>query len=76
MTPCLGNVPALGWAFKQISDKDDRRNLMVFLTPHTISTPEERRALTGDKRGYMDKEMEKSVLKSQPEELRRKAFED
>ena len=75
MTPCLGGVPGLGWAFKQISDKDDRRNLMVFLTPHTIETPEERRALSGDKREYMNKEIEKSILRNQPEELRRKAFE-
>ena len=74
-TPCLGGVPALGWAFKQVGDKDDKKNLMVFLTPHVIGTPEDGRALYGDKREYMDKEMEKAFRRNQPEEIRRKAFE-
>ena len=74
-TPCLGGVPGFGWAFKQVGDKDDKKNLMVFLTPHVIGTPEEGRALYGDKREYIDKEMEKALRRNQPEEIRRKAFE-
>ncbi|MBW1943643.1 MAG: type II secretion system secretin GspD [Deltaproteobacteria bacterium] len=74
-TPCLGGVPGMGWAFKQVSDQDDKRNLFVFLTPHIIATVEDRRALYGDKKDYIDKEMEKALRRSQPEELRRKAFE-
>jgi len=73
-TPCLGGFPGLGWAFKQVSDEDDKRNLLVFLTPHIIGTPEQGKALYGEKRGFIDKEMDEAIQRNQPEEIRRKAF--
>lgn len=74
MTPCLGGVPGVGWLFKQISHTNDKKNLMIFLTPHIIRSSQERRALSGGKRKYIDKEMEKSILKNQPQGLQHKAF--
>jgi len=34
--PWLGDVPILGWLFKTTSDSIQKRNLLVFLTPHII----------------------------------------
>jgi general secretion pathway protein D len=75
-TPCLGNIPALGWLFKNTSDRDDKTNLMVFLTPRVARTPEEVNTIYDQKRGYMDKEEEKALKAQEEEILRKKAFED
>jgi general secretion pathway protein D len=34
--PWLGDVPILGWLFKTTGDRIQKRNLLVFLTPHII----------------------------------------
>jgi general secretion pathway protein D len=34
--PWLGDVPILGWLFKTTGDSIQKRNLLVFLTPHII----------------------------------------
>ena len=39
--PCLGNVPIFGWAFKQTSVSKTKTNLLIFLTPHIITSPED-----------------------------------
>lgn len=38
-TPCLGDIPALGWAFKTVSEGEEKTNLYVFLTPRVIKNP-------------------------------------
>jgi general secretion pathway protein D len=44
-TPILGSIPGLGWAFKK-KDKISREvELMVFLRPKVVRTPEEAREL-------------------------------
>ncbi len=48
--PCLGGVPVLGWLFKTTSDRNEKTNLLVFLTPHIIETPEEGQGVYRDKR--------------------------
>ena len=35
-TPCLGDVPGLGWAFKSVSQGQDKTNLYIFLTPRVV----------------------------------------
>lgn len=35
--PFLGDIPFLGWLFKVKTDKGDRRELLVFITPRVIS---------------------------------------
>jgi len=74
-TPCLGGIPGLGWAFKQVNDRDAATDLMVFLTPHIIENPEEGRKLYEGKKSDINKEMEESIKLDQPEKLRKKAFE-
>ncbi len=39
--PCLGGVPLLGGLFSDKRDRDDRRNLMIFIRPKIIDTEEE-----------------------------------
>ncbi len=36
-TPLLGDIPYLGWLFKQRDNTDDRTELLVFITPKIIS---------------------------------------
>jgi type IV pilus assembly protein PilQ len=36
-TPLLGDIPYLGWLFKQRDTNDDRTELLVFITPKIIS---------------------------------------
>jgi general secretion pathway protein D len=74
-TPCLGGLPVLGWAFKNVNDQDNKTNLMVFLTPHILDNTETRRALYRDKKEYIDKEVEKSQTRNQSERIRRMAIE-
>jgi Flp pilus assembly secretin CpaC len=39
--PWLGDIPVLGWLFKTTSKDLQKRNLLVFLTPQVIRTPED-----------------------------------
>ncbi len=34
--PYLRSIPVLGWAFRNHSDKDERQELLVFITPKTV----------------------------------------
>ncbi len=54
-TPCLGNIPGLGWLFKAVSTRDDRQNLYFFLTPHIVENPQEARALYEEKKEEIDR---------------------
>jgi general secretion pathway protein D len=74
-TPCLGNIPGLGWLFKSVSDQDDKTNLMVFLTPHIVKDAQMGRELYEKKRDSMEREYERVKEEGQPEELRKKSFE-
>lgn len=39
--PCLGGIPWIGGAFSNVLNRDDKRNLMIFLRPKIIETEEE-----------------------------------
>jgi general secretion pathway protein D len=54
-TPCLGNIPGLGWLFKAVSTRDDRQNLYFFLTPHIVENPQEAKALYQEKKEELDR---------------------
>ncbi|MFO1487138.1 MAG: hypothetical protein U1F65_01550 [Verrucomicrobiota bacterium] len=34
--PLLGSIPGLGWAFRHSTDKRDRKNLIIFITPTIV----------------------------------------
>jgi general secretion pathway protein D len=74
-TPCLGGLPGLGWLFKGTSDRDEKTNLLVFLSPHIVQSPEEASKLYEEKRGGIDRSMEDAIKRQQPEKLRRMGYE-
>lgn len=48
-TPCLGDVPGLGWAFKSVSRGEDKTNLYIFLTPRVVKNPLEVKKIHDEK---------------------------
>ena len=44
--PCLGNLPGIGYLFKASNDSDDKRELLMFITPSILKAPEEPQALS------------------------------
>ncbi|MFA5903127.1 MAG: type II secretion system secretin GspD [Desulfobacula sp.] len=48
-TPCLGDVPVMGWAFKTMSKGEDKTNLYVFLTPRVVKNPLELEKIYNEK---------------------------
>jgi general secretion pathway protein D len=62
-TPLLGDIPGLGWAFKK-KDKTTREvELMVFLRPRVVRTPEEAKELMKevDKQTPLIKKFEREI---------------
>ncbi len=53
-TPCLGDIPGLGWAFKTVSEEIDKTNLYVFLTPKVIKNPLEADEIYREKKQDID----------------------
>jgi general secretion pathway protein D len=47
-TPVLGDIPGLGWAFKKKDKSSQDVELMVFLRPRVVRTPEDAKALLDD----------------------------
>ncbi len=48
--PILGDIPILGWLFKQKSIEKQKTNLLVFLTPHIVKGAEQLSRLTDTKK--------------------------
>ena len=48
--PILGDIPLLGWLFKQKSVEKEKTNLLVFLTPHIVKGAEQLARLTEAKK--------------------------
>jgi len=57
--PCVGNIPVLGWMFKTFSGTKDKTNLLVFITPHIIRSPEDMDKATAKKKQEADENLKK-----------------
>ncbi|MEE8305285.1 MAG: type II secretion system secretin GspD [Candidatus Tectomicrobia bacterium] len=70
--PCLGNLPLFGVAFRQTSERKRKTNLLIFITPHIINSPEDIRLITDHKRQQSDKteDIERQLRENQPQENR------
>ncbi len=44
--PCLGGLPFIGAAFSQTQNRDEKRNVIIFVRPHIIRSMEDYRNLT------------------------------
>ena len=78
--PLLANIPFIGEAFKNRRTVTQKTNLLVFLTPHILSTPEElvqfdrdRSQVNESKRLDQHEEQSRPVLDSEQKRLREKA---
>lgn len=59
--PCLGDIPGLGFLFRQESDSNEKTNLYVFLTPRVIQSPNESDQVTKEKRDHIEKLRESNI---------------
>jgi general secretion pathway protein D len=68
--PCLGNIPIFGWAFKQTSKSKVKTNLLIFLTPHIITTPDDVDRVTTHERQRIEQApvIEQRLREGQPQD--------
>ncbi len=52
--PLLGDIPLLGNLFKHKISNSKRSELVIFLTPHVVKTPEDLARLSGVERGNLE----------------------
>jgi len=52
--PVLGDIPILGWLFRDRSEAKTKTNLYIFLTPRVIKNPGEAASVMQEKQGQMD----------------------
>lgn len=66
--PCLGNVPLFGFAFRQTDVQSSKTNLLIFLTPHIITTHDDVERVTTHKKeqAYSPESIERKLLEGQP----------
>jgi general secretion pathway protein D len=48
--PLLGDIPLLGWFFKNKTKEDVKTNLLIFITPRVVTDPEKMKKITEEKR--------------------------
>jgi general secretion pathway protein D len=70
MVPCLGNLPILGWLFKSRKETDLKANLLIFITPYIINTPEDLTTVTEELQEESEK-TKKGYEKQKKEELKK-----
>lgn len=46
--PLLGDIPILGWLFKSTSDREEKRSLLIFITPRVVNDSDDLSRLTRD----------------------------
>jgi general secretion pathway protein D len=69
--PVLGDIPILGFFFKSHGNMKRKVNLLIFITPHIIRTPEDIYRITKDRSDYMRGEKDKVDLGLDPKESKR-----
>jgi general secretion pathway protein D len=52
--PILGDIPLLGYAFKRRNNDNVKSELLIFLTPHVVATPDELATLSTNERAQLD----------------------
>jgi len=62
-TPCLGDIPGLGWLFKYKSESREKRNLFIFITPRIVENPTEAKSIYEEKQKHINK-VEEGVIKT------------
>ncbi len=55
--PLLGDIPVLGWLFKNRADTHRKTNMFIFITPHIVKNPADMASITLAKEEQLDKVM-------------------
>lgn len=58
--PILGDIPLLGWFFKNKQKQDSKTNLLVFITPRIVTDEEKIRKITEEKQKEIQKDQEEA----------------
>jgi general secretion pathway protein D len=64
--PLLGDIPILGYAFKRNIKKNQKTELLIFLTPHVVADPKELAGMAKDEQSKLElapKTFEKQDMK-------------
>ncbi len=64
--PILGDIPLLGYAFKRNIKKNQKTELLIFLTPHVVMDPDDLSGIAKDERSKLElapKTFEKEEMK-------------
>ncbi len=57
--PCVGNIPVLGWMFKNLAGTNTKTNLLIFISPQIIRTAEDLEKATAKKKKESDENLQK-----------------
>jgi general secretion pathway protein D len=57
--PCVGNIPVLGWLFKNFAGTNTKTNLLIFISPQIIRTAEDLEKATAKKKKESEENLQK-----------------
>ncbi len=57
--PCVGNIPVLGWLFKNLAGTNTKTNLLIFISPQIIRTAEDLEKATAKKKKESEENLQK-----------------
>ncbi len=57
--PCVGNLPGLGWLFRDFSGTKSKTNLLIFITPRIVRTPEDMEKATARQKEKAEESLKK-----------------
>jgi general secretion pathway protein D len=60
--PILGDIPLLGWLFKNRSQNKTKTNLLIFITPRIVTSAEDLRKITEEEQEHREKSIEEHRL--------------
>ncbi len=57
--PCVGNIPGVGWLFRNFSGTKSKTNLLIFITPRIVRTAEDMQKATAAEKAKADENLKK-----------------
>ena len=57
--PCVGNIPILGWMFRNLAGTKTKTNLLIFITPQIVRTAEDLEKATAKKKKESEENLQK-----------------
>ena len=57
--PCFGNIPFMGWAFKNVSMTETQTNLIIFISPQVFDRPQDAEPLSIEKKRFIEDKLKR-----------------